>query len=112
MNAYRHFLVLMLLLTPAMALVQPPGWQKEYDRLLKKYVVDGGVRYAAWKANASDMAALNRVVTGIGNADPSKLDANGQLAFYINAYNAWTIKLILDKYPVQSIRDVSPLFGV
>jgi hypothetical protein len=112
MNACRHFLVLILLLSPTMLLAQPPGWQKEYDRLLKKYVVDGGVRYAAWKANASDMAALNRVVTGIGNADPSKLDANGQLAFYINAYNAWTIKLILDKYPVRSVRDVSPLFGI
>lgn len=112
MNATRRLFLALLLFAPTLLLAVSPGWQQEYDRLLKKYVVDGGVRYAAWKADAADMAALDRVVTGIGESSVSGLDAKEQLAFYINAYNAWTIKLVLDKYPIRSVRDVSPLFGI
>lgn len=87
-------------------------WQKEYDVLLKKYVAGEGVRYAAWKESGEDMAALQKVVAAIGEEKPDSLPQKDQLAFYINAYNAWTIKLILDKYPLKSVRDHSPLFGV
>jgi hypothetical protein len=39
------------------------------------------------------------------------LSRNGQFAFYINAYNAWTIKLILSGYPgVKSIKDLGSIF--
>ncbi len=31
-----------------------------------------------------------------------------QLAYWINAYNAFTIKLIMDHYPVESIKDIKP----
>ena len=57
------------------------------------------------------MAALQRVTDGIGSDDPAARSMD-QLAFYINAYNAWTIKLVLDKYPIKSVRDASPLFGL
>jgi hypothetical protein len=40
------------------------------------------------------------------DTDPEKLSRNEQYAYYINAYNAWTIKLILSDYPdVKSIKD-------
>ncbi|MGD1969245.1 MAG: DUF547 domain-containing protein, partial [Desulfobacterales bacterium] len=40
------------------------------------------------------------------STDPEKLPRNEQYAYYINAYNAWTIKLILSGYPgVKSIKD-------
>jgi hypothetical protein len=116
MNTALRLLLTWLLLAPAIlhgasSPARPAiGWQTEYDRLLNKYVVDGGVRYAAWKANAADMAAMDRVVAGIGVAEPEKLDAKAQLAFYINAYNAWTIKLILDRYPIKSVWSASPFF--
>ena len=111
MKSIAHFLIF-LFLVPLELWSAPMQWQKDYDELLKKYVADGGVRYAPWKANAKDMAAINNVVTAIGNSNPRELDQKEQLAFYINAYNAWTIKLVLDKYPIDSIREHSPLFGV
>jgi hypothetical protein len=108
----RRFLLVLFGLIPSLLLAAPKPWQAEYDQLLKKYVVDGGVRYAAWKADAADRGALERVVSGIGAANVSKLDAKEQLAFYINAYNAWTIKLILDRYPIKSVWSATPLFFV
>jgi hypothetical protein len=43
--------------------------------------------------------------------DTKVLSRNERFAFYINAYNAWTIKLILGKYPgVESIKDLGSLF--
>ena len=94
------------------ARAEAEAWQKDYDALLQRYVVDGGVRYAAWKANAPGLAALDRVVSAIGSESPDRLSRNGQLAFYINAYNAWTIRLVLDKYPIKSVWEHSPLAGI
>lgn len=105
-------LLLILWLLPLAGASAAGGWQQEYDALLAKYVVDGGVRYAAWKANAQDMAALDRVVAAIGRESPDRLSRNEQLAFYINAYNAWTIRLVLDKYPIKSVWEHSPLAGI
>ena len=104
-------LVLSLLFAPLFANAEGGAWQKDFDALLKKYVSGGGVRYAAWKANAEDMAALDKVVTAIGAESPSG-GRNDKLAFYINAYNAWIIDQVLEKYPVKSVKDLAPLFGV
>jgi hypothetical protein len=105
-------LLLAILLLPFTLHAKVGDWQKDYDALLKKYVVDGSVRYGAWKGNADDMAAIEKVTTAIGNESPKGLSRDEQLAFYINAYNAWTIKLVLDRYPLKSVRDHSPLFGM
>src|ERR1043166_489445 len=72
-----------------------------YDRLLKKYLSAGGVKYAAWKANAADMKDLQSVVDGIAGANVGSMSRNDQLAFYINAYNAWILHEALDKYPTK-----------
>ncbi len=87
------------------------GWQKEFDGLLKKYVANGSVKYGAWKANAADVAAIDKVVDEISKASAPS-DKNEKLAFYINAYNAWIIDLVLKKYPINSVRDYAPLFGL
>ena len=34
------------------------------------------------------------------------MDQNDSLAYFINAYNAVTVKLILDNYPLRSIKDL------
>jgi hypothetical protein len=105
-------LVLALILVPLIASAEVGSWQKDYDGLLKKYVAGGGVRYAAWKASATDVAELDKVVAAIGAESPSSLGRNDKLAFYINAYNAWMIHLVLEKYPIKSVKDYAPLFGV
>ena len=86
------------------------NWQKTYGELLTKYAGPKGVRYAAWKGNAADVTALNSVTEGIA-ADKLPGGREEKLAFYINAYNAWTLKGVLDAYPIKSVRDVAPLFG-
>ena len=78
---------------------------ESYDRLLKKYITPSGVKYAAWKGNASDLQELQSVVDAIGTANAGSMDRNDQLAFYINAYNAWILHEALAKYPTKSVKD-------
>ena len=78
-----------------------------YGELLKNYVRDGKIDYAGFKA---EEAKLDRYLKILENIDPAKLSRNEQFAFYANAYNAWTIKLILSGYPgVTSIKDLGSL---
>lgn len=105
-------LLLAALLLPPTLHAEVGGWQRDYDALLKKYVSGGGVRYSAWKADTADVAALDKVVAAIGTEDPSGLARNEKLAFYINAYNAWIIDLMLKKHPSKGVRDYAPLFGI
>ena len=83
----------------------PNNWTESYDRLLKKYVTPGGVKYAAWKGNAADLQELRGVVDAIGTANVGSMSKNDQLAFYINAYNAWILNEALGKYPTKSVKD-------
>lgn len=78
-----------------------------WDGLLKKYVDDQGyVDYAAWKASAADTAALDGYLNGLSRANPQMAASReAKLAFWINAYNAVTIKGILREYPTTSIRN-------
>jgi hypothetical protein len=80
-------------------------WQKSYDALLARYATPSGVKYAEWKANSGDLQRLKQVVEAIGSANASGMDRDGQLAFYINAYNAWILHEALEKYPTKSVKD-------
>lgn len=81
-----------------------------YDRFLRQYrAVDNNdiarVRYAA--VTPEDRATLGAFITRLQAIDTHTLTRDQQLAFWINLYNAQTIALILDNYPVDSIRDIS-----
>lgn len=81
-----------------------------WDRLLKTYVKPDSsnlnrVAYAKWKAEAHK--DLKVYLTALQQVDPSKLDHPEQFAFWANLYNARTIDIVLDKYPVKSIKDIS-----
>jgi len=80
-------------------------WQADYARLLKKYVTPGGVKYAEWKANAEDVKAIQAVADGVAAAPGSTAKSKEQLAFHINAYNAWILREALAKYPTKSVKD-------
>lgn len=76
------------------------GW----DVLLRKYVsVNGKVNYKALQSNLSRFEAY---LDKLKDTSPESLSGNKALAFWINAYNAFTVKLILDNYPVKSIMDL------
>jgi hypothetical protein len=79
-----------------------------FGELLATHVKEGAVNYAGFKA---EEGKLDQYLTVLENTDPELLDREEQFAFYINAYNAWTIKLILSAYPgLTSIKELGSLF--
>lgn len=78
-----------------------------FDALLQKYVDRQGlVAYARWKAEAADVQALDDYLAHLASADPEQAASRpAQLAYWINAYNALTLKGILGVYPTSSIRN-------
>ena len=80
-----------------------------WDGLLKTYIVESedGVNrfnYGALKANAEDQAVLDAYLEGFEDFDVESLSDNEQFALWSNVYNALTIKHIVGRYPVKSIR--------
>jgi hypothetical protein len=69
---------------------------------------DGIVRvdYAGWRASAADRAALKAYIASLTGLDPMSLTRPEQFAFWANLYNAVTIDVVLDAWPVRSIRDI------
>lgn len=80
---------------------------EKWARVLKIYVDNQGrVDYAALK---EERGLLDMVTDHFASVDVEKLDDDEQKAFWINAYNAFTIKLIVDKYPlfISDIRTIN-----
>jgi len=103
----------MLALPLAMLLPNPAHADPDatLDGLLARHVVahpDGvtRVRYAAWKASAADMAALDAWIAEAAGRRPSAMMRLEAFAFWANLYNALTLKVVLERYPVRSIRDI------
>ena len=80
-----------------------------FDQVLRKYVnAQGRVDYAGLKSDSGTLESyLNLLAV---NAPSDKATFQTGLAFWINAYNALTIKGVLDHYPITSVRKVK-LFG-
>jgi uncharacterized membrane protein YdjX (TVP38/TMEM64 family) len=75
-----------------------------FDRLVKAHVdPDGWIDYPGL---AADQAALDAYLGAVAAAPFEALGRDEKLALLINAYNAATIKLILDYWPLDSIRDI------
>jgi hypothetical protein len=75
-----------------------------WAELLSKYVKAGGVDYTGFK---SEESRLDQYLKVLEQTDSKSLPRDEQFAYYINAYNAWTIKLILSAYPgITSIKDL------
>jgi len=77
-----------------------------YAELLNKYVADGEVDYRGLKGEEEQ---LDRYLQMLDRTNPEELPRDEQYAFYINAYNAYTIKLVLDNYRIDSIKDIGGL---
>ena len=79
---------------------------KQWTILLQKYVDrDGMVNYKGFqKDSVSLISYLNELRTN--PPDENTWSNEEQIAFWLNAYNAFTIKLIIDHYPLESIKDI------
>ena len=64
------------------------------------------VDYEALQANAGDAAKLAGYLDYLQGLDPRHYSRVEQMAYWINFYNALTVKVVLDGYPVDTIRDI------
>ncbi|MDP7322163.1 MAG: DUF547 domain-containing protein [Bacteriovoracaceae bacterium] len=81
---------------------------QKYTLVKKKQVL---VNYKSLLKNTSE---LNNYLTSLSEVTPktfAKFTKNQKICFWINAYNAFTVKLILDHYPVKSIKDIGSFFS-
>jgi hypothetical protein len=85
-----------------------------WDRFLKEYVVAdhpsgiNRVRYAS--VTPDDRKELDGYLRDLQGVEVTRLSRDEQKAYWINLYNALTIAIVLEHYPVESIReiDISP----
>ena len=82
-----------------------------WDQLVKSHVkADGLVDYRGFQA---DMTQLETYLDQLSNNAPTDDWTEAEkLAYWINAYNAFTVKVIADNYPLESIRELHTVPGV
>ncbi len=87
----------------------------DYTTLLSHNVVNAeksGIKTNLINYQAfGDSAQFTQLVEKLATFDPTPLKGKEKLAFYINAYNALAIKLIIDHEPKKSIRDIGTWFS-
>jgi len=101
----RKSLAVLVLLLPLSAFAQEPNYA-EWNRILATYYDPAhGMDYAGLKAR--DAKALETLRQQLGKVDVASLSAKQQLAYWINVYNVNVVATVVEKYPVDSIRDIS-----
>jgi len=77
-----------------------------WNTLTKTHVSESG--QVNYKGFLEDSLTLNRYLDLLSQNHPNKKNwsRDEQLAYWINAYNAFTVKLVVDNYPVKSIKDI------
>jgi len=90
---------------PEAATINAPATHAALTTVLSDCVSRGGVRYDLLKQHEPRLDAYLAVLAA---TEPGTLQGNAFKAFWINAYNAFTLKLILEHYPeLRSIKDIS-----
>lgn len=88
----------------------------QWSVFLSKYIkTNKGLNLVDYKSvNKKDLQDLNSYINSLENLSISKYNKVNQKVYWINLYNALTVKIILDNYPVNSILDIklSGLFKV
>lgn len=84
-----------------------------FDALLERHVVPGAdgvnrVDYARWRATKADRAALWDYLRALQAARPASLTRDEQFVFWVNLYNAETLRLVVDARPVKSVLWIRP----
>lgn len=109
------FIAMMLVMADAKAFDHTHA---SWDAVLKNVVVvfaDGNrsaVRYRRLKADRSALDDILKTLSAVSASEYASWSKPEQLAFLINAYNAFTIDLVLTQYPdLKSIKDIGGWFG-
>jgi Protein of unknown function, DUF547 len=91
-----------------------------WDRLIAGYRVagyrvagyrleeaDGVARFAYGRVSTADRAALDAYLLALQAVPIRRYPRAEQFAYWVNLYNALTVQLVLDRYPIGSIRDIN-----
>jgi len=97
------------------AALAAPFDHSAWDKLLNQYVQPQGVTtvvdYAGFTTAQTRLRAYQDRLSGVKQDEFDQWNNKEQLAFLINAYNAWTVALVLTAYPdIKSIKDTGSLF--
>ncbi|MAJ56360.1 MAG: hypothetical protein CBC67_09650 [Gammaproteobacteria bacterium TMED107] len=105
-------------LTTGAAETEPDFSHETWNNLLTRFVnlsADGTasrVDYEGFAESRQKLATYLNELASVSKVDFDRWSEAEQLAFLINAYNAWTVELILERYPgIESIRDIGFLPG-
>jgi hypothetical protein len=85
---------------------EDPPDHSAYDALLHRYALPTGVDYRSWSRSKEDLATLRSYLASLERQAPSRLERSEALAYWINLYNAATLNLILEHYPIATIKDI------
>ncbi len=86
---------------------------QEWQQLLDRYLVSQGenTRFRYSKVSPADKAKLKQYIQRLATLDPRQYRKAEQYAYWVNLYNAVTVDLILDHYPIKSITKLGGLFS-
>lgn len=114
----KHLILSLLTLVLAIPFAQAAQSQTKFDhehtaltQVLAKHMVGDRVDY---RGLAKDKGTLEGYLSGleaVTAADFRLFSRQQKFAFWINAYNGYTLQLIIDKYPLDSIKDIGGLFS-
>ena len=79
-----------------------------FDAVLAARARNGGFDYRG--ATGQEKKRLAAYLANLGDAKTAEMTPDEKKAFYINAYNAMAIGIVLDRYPIKSIMDVDGAF--
>ncbi len=79
---------------------------KNYGLILNDHVSSGKVDYGKLKTNSADLDLVLVEFASVTKAEFDSWDKDKQLAYLINLYNAATLDLVADNYPLKSIKDI------
>jgi len=87
---------------------------RRWQELLTQYVHESDyasrVDYQAWQKDQKPLQAYLATVSSVDKQSFDNWTKPQQLAFLINAYNAFTVNLVLQHYPVDSIKNIGSFF--
>lgn len=76
-----------------------------WDQLLQSHVNDEG--WVDYKGMIQDSSKLNQYLNDLESHPPGKKwSDNERMTYWINAYNAYTVQLIIRNYPVKTIKEI------
>jgi Protein of unknown function, DUF547 len=97
---YHMFLLVVFLLVSLPAYAFDHDYRK-YGEVLQTYVKDGLVDYVQLQKNRTTIDSFVKELAGVRKEEYDTWTREKQLAFWINGYNGWFLKIVIDHYPIR-----------